>query len=69
MSDKDIATLAAWVDGNCPEGDPKDAPPARTFPQGWQLGTPDLVLNVAEDFQLGADGPATCSAASCCRPT
>ena len=28
----------------------------RTFPQGWQLGTPDLVLNVGEDFQLGADG-------------
>ena len=56
LSDKDIATLAAWVDGNCPEGDPNDAPPARIFPQGWQLGTPDLVLTVGEDFQLAPNG-------------
>jgi hypothetical protein len=56
LSDKDIATLAAWVDGNCPEGDPKDAPAARKFPEGWQLGTPDLVLTVPEEFQLGPTG-------------
>jgi hypothetical protein len=56
MSDKDIATLAAWADGGTPEGNPKDAPPPREFPKGWQLGTPDLVLTVPEDFQLGPTG-------------
>jgi peroxiredoxin len=56
LSDKDISTLAAWVDGGTPAGDAKDAPPPRTFPQGWQLGTPDLVLTVAEEFTLGPSG-------------
>jgi peroxiredoxin len=56
MSDKEIATLAAWVDGNCPEGDPKHAPPAKVFSEGWQLGTPDLILTVSDDFQLGPTG-------------
>jgi peroxiredoxin len=56
LSDRDIATLAAWVDGNTPEGDPKGAPPPAKFTQGWQLGTPDLVLTVPGDFQVGPTG-------------
>jgi peroxiredoxin len=56
LSDKDLATLAAWVDGNTPEGDPKDAPPPAQFPEGWQLGKPDLVLTVPADFQVGPNG-------------
>jgi peroxiredoxin len=56
LSERDLATLAAWVDGNTPEGDPKDAPPPATFPDGWQLGKPDLVLTVPEDFQIGPSG-------------
>lgn len=56
ISDKDISTLAAWVDGATPEGDPKDAPPPRQFASGWQIGTPDLVLTVPEEFTLGGNG-------------
>jgi peroxiredoxin/mono/diheme cytochrome c family protein len=56
LSDDDIATLAAWVDGGLAEGDPKNSPPARTFPQGWQLGTPDLVLTASDEFLLGPTG-------------
>ena len=56
LTDKEIATLAAWVDGGTPEGDPKDAPPPRQFVDGWQLGKPDLVLTVSDDFQLGPGG-------------
>ena len=56
MSDKEIATLAAWVDAACPEGEPADAPPAPTYSDGWGRGEPDLVLEVAEDFHLGASG-------------
>jgi peroxiredoxin len=56
LSPRDIATLAAWADGGTPEGDPATAPPPRRFTEGWQLGTPDLVLNVEEDFTLGAEG-------------
>jgi peroxiredoxin/cytochrome c553 len=57
LSDKDIATLAAWVEGGTPQGDPKDAPPPRRFVEGWQLGQPDLVLTVPEEMTVGASGP------------
>jgi peroxiredoxin len=56
LSDKEIAALAAWVDNGTPEGNRKDAPPPRKFPEGWQLGQPDLVLTLSEDFQVGAKG-------------
>ena len=57
LAEKDVATLAAWVDAGCPEGDPKDAPPPRQFTDGWALGKPDLVLEPDEDFVLGPTGP------------
>jgi len=56
LTGKEVATLAAWVDGGTPAGDRKAAPPPRRFPHGWQLGRPDLVLTVDGDFQLGAGG-------------
>jgi peroxiredoxin len=56
MADKEIATLAAWVDGGTPEGEPKDAPKPRVFPDGWRLGKPDLVLSVPEEMTIGAGG-------------
>jgi peroxiredoxin/mono/diheme cytochrome c family protein len=56
MSEAEIATLAAWVDGGTPAGDPKDAPSPRRFQEGWALGEPDLVLTVPDDFHLGASG-------------
>jgi peroxiredoxin len=57
MADKDIRTLAAWVDAGTTEGDPKDAPSPRSFVEGWRLGKPDLVLTVPEDIIVGPDGP------------
>jgi peroxiredoxin len=56
MSDKDIATLAAWVDNGTPKGDPAEAPPPRRFVQGWQMGQPDLILSPGDDFQVGPSG-------------
>ena len=56
LTEKQIATIAAWVAEGTPEGDPKEAPKPRVFTEGWQLGKPDLVLTVADDFTLGASG-------------
>ena len=36
LSDEQIALLARWADEGTAEGDPKDLPPAPTFPAGWQ---------------------------------
>jgi len=56
LSDKDIATLAAWVDAGTPEGSQKDAPKAKAYVDGWQLGKPDLVLQPKDDFVIGPGG-------------
>ena len=59
LSDADIQTIAHWAEDGALEGDPKDLPPSPKFPEGWQLGTPDLVLKVAESFRVPADGRDT----------
>jgi thiol-disulfide isomerase/thioredoxin len=56
LSDKDLATLAAWVDDGTPAGKPKDAPKSKEFVEGWRLGKPDLVLEPQADFVLGPSG-------------
>ena len=56
---REIDTLSAWEKAGCPEGDAKDAPAATKFADGWRLGEPDLVVEVTEDFQIGAAGKDT----------
>ena len=56
LTDDEIKTLAAWVDGGTPEGNPKDAPPPVKWSDDWKLGKPDLVLTPEDDFHLGASG-------------
>jgi hypothetical protein len=57
MTAQEVRTLADWVDGGTPAGDPRHAPPPAAFPEGWQLGKPDLVLEPESEFTLGASGP------------
>ncbi len=40
-----------------PEGDPNKKPLAPQFTDGWQLGTPDLILEMPTAFSVPADGP------------
>lgn len=57
LSAQEIATLAAWVDGGMPAGDARQAPPPVRFTTDWQLGPPDCILTLPEDFELAAAGP------------
>ena len=56
MSPRDIDTLVAWIDGGTKEGNPADLPPAPQFAEGWQIGTPDLVLTMKEPYTVPASG-------------
>ena len=56
LSESEIATLADWAKAGAPEGDAKDAPPAREFDSGWPLGKPDLILTMPEPYELAAEG-------------
>lgn len=50
LTDAQVAAIVDWVDAGAPMGDPKDMPPAITFPDPnrWQLaeklGQPDLII-------------------------
>jgi thiol-disulfide isomerase/thioredoxin len=57
LSDAEIKTLASWVDGGTPEGNPADAPKPLQFTEGWMLGKPDLILTAKDDYDLGPSGP------------
>jgi len=57
LTDDELATLARWAETGAAEGDPADRPPPPAFPEGWQLGTPDLVYELPEPFPVPAGGP------------
>jgi hypothetical protein len=46
LTDREIATIAAWVDGGAPEGSPGDMPPPLHFDdtEKWHIGKPDLIV-------------------------
>ena len=52
LSAKDVETIKAWVDAGAPEGSPADLPRAPKFVPGWQLGKPDLVVDIGEDHKV-----------------
>ena len=56
LDDDEIDTLRDWVDAGAVEGDPRERPAPPRFPDGWQLGKPDLVVTMPEAFTVPAEG-------------
>jgi hypothetical protein len=56
LSQSEIDTLVAWANAGAPAGDPKNAPPPREWPQGWNIGTPDQVFEMPAAFNIPATG-------------
>jgi hypothetical protein len=54
LSDEDIRTPSEWAAG-APEGNLSQKPTPQ-FPDGWQLGTPDLVIEASPAFAAPATG-------------
>ena len=57
LSQTEINTISKWVEQGAAEGEAKDLPPAPVFEDGWNIGKPDLVLRMPEEFTLSASGP------------
>ncbi len=61
LSNAQIETIVKWVANGAPEGDPKDMPPPKQWPEdkGWKLadrfGQPDLVVS-SPDYTMPARG-------------
>jgi hypothetical protein len=56
LTPEQIKTLVMWADRGAPEGDIKDRPAPVHFPEGWNIGKPDVVLEMPNAFQVPADG-------------
>ena len=56
LTPRQRATLLAWVEQGTPLGDPAKMPPAATFPKGWTIGTPDVVIEIPEPYVIPAQG-------------
>ena len=52
LSPEEIDRIARWASGGTPEGSAEDRPASPTFPDAWQLGTPDLVVTLPRAYRL-----------------
>ena len=56
LSTAQVSLIQQWIAGGMQQGDPAKEPALPAFPDGWQLGTPDLILEMPAAFSVPADG-------------
>src|SRR5688572_4101961 len=56
LTDAQKSTIVRWANNGAPEGDAKDLPPAPRYAEGWNIGQPDVVLSMQEDYPIPAKG-------------
>ncbi len=57
LTESQIQTIARWVESGKPEGELSDGPPTPQYPSEWQLGEPDLIVEMDRAYALPAEGP------------
>jgi tetratricopeptide (TPR) repeat protein/mono/diheme cytochrome c family protein len=57
LSDKQIQLIQDWVKRGAPAGLSADSSPVPKFNSEWALGTPDVILSVAQPYHVAPDGP------------
>ena len=56
LTDREIATIGAWVDAGAPKGDDRDLPAKPEFADGWTIGKPDAIFTMEEELHIPAEG-------------
>lgn len=56
LSEAELASINQWADAGAPRGDKSMEPAPPKFASEWVLGEPDLVVQPAKAFSLGAEG-------------
>ena len=59
LADSDVALFRRWAEAGAPAGDLSRVPPQPTWPEGWRLGTPDVVVTMPEAYTVPNDAPDT----------
>jgi len=57
LSSEQINSIQAWFNAGTLEGNAADLPPLPKFAKGWQLGEPDVVVQMPDPYPLAAEGP------------
>src|SRR5258705_9206384 len=57
LTEAQNALLQSWVKKGRPEGVATNKPEPPKFASGWQLGEPDLVVEMPETYHVPAEGP------------
>ncbi len=56
LTDAEKEALVKWASNGAPKGDAKDLPPVPKFPEGWEIGKPDVVLSMKDEYEVPASG-------------
>jgi hypothetical protein len=56
LDDAQVETFRAWIEAGRPEGPAAAMPALPDFPEGWQLGEPDVVLKTSAAYPVPAGG-------------
>lgn len=57
LTDAQIAQIRDWFEHDMPRGPADKMPKMPVFTDGWQLGPPDLIVEMPEAFEVPASGP------------
>lgn len=56
LTEDQIQTIQQWIQDGAIEGNPVDLPPHPQWPEGWQLGEPDLVVEMPQPYTAQPGG-------------
>jgi hypothetical protein len=56
LNDRDMADLLKWAEGSAPMGIVGEAPLARRYAPGWEMGKPDAIVQIPDTFRIPAQG-------------
>ncbi len=57
LSDDEAQLFQRWLAGGVLEGKAESLPPAPGFSMDWELGKPDLIVQMPKPYELGPEGP------------
>jgi mono/diheme cytochrome c family protein len=56
LTDQEKDLIVRWLDAGAKPGDMSKLPPRPQYSESWEIGTPDLVVSMPEEFTVPASG-------------
>ena len=56
LTDQERDMIVRWVNTGAKPGDPKNLPPRPEYPERWEIGTPDAIVQMPDAFTVPASG-------------